>query len=68
MKTKQIKRIKENIELKDYQKMMTVLKGGYDGRKPNTIKNLARAIPICFYSGSRINEVQALNGKNIKEL
>ena len=66
--TKKIKRIKENIELKDYQKMMSVLKGGYDGRKPNTLKNLSRAITICFYSGSRINEVQSLRGSHIKEL
>ena len=67
-KTKQIRRIKENIQLQDYQKMMSVLKGGYDGRKPNTIKNLQRAITICFYSGSRINEVQALRGSHIREL
>ena len=68
MKTKQIKRIKENIELNHYNKMITVLKGGYDGRKPNTIRNLQRAITICFYTGSRINEVQALRGSHIKEL
>lgn len=67
-KTKQIKRIKENIELYHYNKMMSVLKGGYDGRNPNTLKNLSRAITICFYSGMRINEVQALRGKNIRQL
>ena len=68
MKTKQIKRIKENIELKDYQKMMSVLKGGYDGRKPNTLKNLSRAITICFFTGSRLNECQSLRGSHIREL
>ncbi len=67
-KTKQIKRIKENIELVHYRKMMSVLKGGYDGRKPNTIKNLQRAITICFFTGSRLNEVQALRGSHIKNL
>ena len=68
MKTKQIKRIKENVEAVDYKKMMTVLKGGYDGRKPNTLKNLSRAITICFYTGMRLNECQALRGSHIKDL
>lgn len=65
---KKIRRIKENIEAVHYNKMMAVLKGGYDGRKPNTLKNLQRAITICFYSGMRINEVQALRGSHIKDL
>lgn len=68
LKMKKIKRIKENIELEHYNKMMTVLKGGYDGRKPNTLKNLSRAITICFYAGLRINECQALRGSHIKDL
>lgn len=65
---KKIRRIKENIDLVHYNKMMSVLKGGYDGRKPNTLKNLQRAVTICFYSGMRINEVQSLRGRHIKEL
>ena len=63
--TKKIKRIKQNLGAVEYEKIMTVLKGGYQNKRPNTIKNLSRAISL---TGLRINECQALRMKNIREL
>jgi len=66
--TKRIKRVKENICEASYNKLMTTLKGGYLNKRPNTINNLSRAVSICWFQGLRLNEVQSLKIKNIREL
>jgi len=66
--TKSIKRIKKNLGEVEYQKIMTVLKGGYQNKRPNTIKNLSRAISLTWFLGLRLNECQSLTIKNVREL
>ena len=65
--TKTIKKIKENITIKEYKILMSAAKGS-DTMRANTINNLLRAFTILFYTGLRLNELQELRIKHIKEL
>ena len=68
MKTKKsIKRIKENITIVEYKKLMAATRGN-DSIRENTRLNLLRTFTILFYTGMRLNELQDLRIKNIKEL
>lgn len=62
-----IKRIKENITSKEYKTLINYTKGN-DTIKENTKINLLRAFTILYYTGIRLNELQDLKIKNIKEL
>lgn len=65
--TKTIKKIKENITIKEYKILMAAAKGS-DTMRANTINNLLRAFTILFYTGLRLNELQELRITHIKEL
>lgn len=68
MKTKKsIKRIKENITIVEYKKIMAATRGN-DSIRENTRLNLLRTFTILFYTGMRLNELQDLRVKDIKEL
>ena len=64
---KEIKRIKENITEKEYKKLMSFIRGD-ENLRSNTKLNLLRTFTILYYSGLRLNEVQELRIKNIKDL
>lgn len=65
--TKTVKRIKENITYTEYKKLMNSVRGNETIRK-NTQSNLLRTFTILYYCGLRINELQELRIKNIREL
>ena len=65
--TKSIKRIKENITIVEFKKLMAATRGN-DSIRENTRLNLLRTFTILFYTGMRLNELQDLRIKNIKEL
>ena len=68
MKTKKsIKRIKENITIIEFKKLMSHVRGN-DSIRENTRLNLFRTFTILFYTGMRLNELQDLRVKDIKEL
>ena len=64
---KEIKRIKKNITEVEYKKLMTCVRGNETFRE-NTKLNLLRTFTILFFTGLRLNEVQDLKIKDIKNL
>lgn len=64
---KEIKRIKENITEVEYKKLMTYVRGD-ESLRENTKLNLLRTFTILFFTGLRVNEVQELKIKDIKDL
>jgi len=62
-----IKKIKENITLAEYKKLMAFTKGD-DTLRENTRLNLLRTFTILYYTGLRLNELRELKIKHIKEL
>ncbi len=64
---KEIKRIKENITEIEYKKLMSFIRGNETLRE-NTKQNLLRTFTILFFTGLRLNEVQELKIKDIKNL
>jgi len=62
-----IKRIKENINELEYKKLIRFIKGD-ERLRSNTKLNLLRTFTLLYYCGLRINEVQKLTIKDIKEL
>jgi len=67
VKTKKIKRIKENITEVEFKKLMASTRGNESIRE-NTKLNLLRTFTILFYTGMRLNELQDLRISHIKEL
>ena len=65
--TKLIKRIKENITIIEFKKLMSHVRGN-DSIRENTRLNILRTFTILFYTGMRLNELQDLRVKDIKEL
>jgi integrase len=64
---KEIKKIKENITEVEYKKLMTFVRGN-EAFRENTKLNLLRTFTILFFTGLRLNEVQELKIKDIKNL
>ena len=64
---KEIKKIKENITEVEYKKLMSFIRGNETLRE-NTKLNLLRTFTILFFTGLRLNEVQELKIKDIKNL
>jgi integrase/recombinase XerD len=64
---KEIKRIKENITEVEYKKLMSFIRGN-ETLRFNTKQNLLRTFTILFFTGLRLNEVQELKIKDIKNL
>ena len=67
MKTKKIKRIKENIKEVEFKKLMASVRGS-ESLRANTKSNLLRTFVILYFTGMRLNELQDLRVKDIKEL
>lgn len=67
MKTKKIKRIKENITEVEFKKLMAFVRGS-ESLRVNTKSNLLRTFAILYFTGMRLNELQDLRVKDIKEL
>lgn len=67
MKTKSIKKIKENITAVEYKKLMNSVRGNQTIRA-NTKSNMLRTFCILYYTGMRLNELQDLRVLNIREL
>lgn len=65
--SKKIKRIKENITSIQQKKLLAHLRGDLSIRE-NTRLNLHRTFIISYYVGLRLNELQDLRIKDIKEL
>ncbi|MCH9740982.1 MAG: site-specific integrase, partial [Epsilonproteobacteria bacterium] len=65
--SKKIERIKENVTSKEYKKLMEFVRE-HDNLRENSKLNLMRAFTILFYTGLRVNELQALRVGDIKEL
>lgn len=59
--------IKENIGLAEYKKLMNATRGN-ESIRANTKSNLLRTFTILYFTGLRLNELQELRIKNIKEL
>ena len=66
-KKQTVKRIKENITLVEYKKLMNAIRGD-EIIKTNSKQNLLRAFTILYYTGLRLNELQELRIRNIQEL
>jgi len=64
---KKIKRIKESVTLTEYEKLMIFLDESVNIRE-NSKLNLKRAFTILFYTGLRLNELQALRVGDIQKL
>lgn len=67
VKSKKIRRIKENIAYKEYKKLMDSVRGS-ETLRSNTKKNYLRTFCILYYTGLRLNEVQEIRVHNILEL
>lgn len=67
MANTKVKKIKENITIKEYKLLVAAAKGS-DTMRANTKQNLLRTFTILYYTGLRLNELQELRIKNIKEL
>jgi len=65
--TKKIKRIKENITQVEFKKLMASVRGS-ESLRVNTKSNLLRTFVLLYYTGMRLNELQDLRVKDIKEL
>ena len=66
MKKAPVKKIKENITLKEYKQLMNSIRGSQSTRE-NTRSNLLRTFCLLFDTGLRLNELQELRVINIKE-
>lgn len=64
---KSIKKIKENITLTEFKKLTAYIRGN-DTIRENTRINLLRTFTILYYTGLRLNELQEMRIKHIKEL
>ena len=64
---KAVKKIKENITLPEYKKLMAAARGS-DTIRENTRTNLLRTFTILYFTGLRLNELQEMRIKHIKEL
>ena len=62
-----IKRIKENITQAEFKKLIYGVQGN-DRLKEYTKVNLLRAFTLLYFTGLRLNEVQNMTLRNIKEL
>jgi len=62
-----MKAIKENINSKEFKKLMIYTRGREDLRQ-NTKKNLLRTFVFLYYTGARLNELQTLKVKDVKRL
>lgn len=62
-----MKTIKENINSKEYKKLMIYTRGREDLRR-NTKKNLLRTFVFLSYTGARLNELQTLKIRDIERL
>jgi len=62
-----MKTIKENINSKEFKKLMIYTRGREDLRR-NTKKNLLRTFVFLYYTGARLNELQTLKVKDVKSL
>ena len=67
MKTKSIKRIKESVTEVEFKKLMAYTRGN-ETIRANTKCNLLKAFTILYYTGLRLNELQELRVRDIKEL
>lgn len=64
---KTIKRIKENIGEEEFKKLMIYVRGD-ESLRCNTKLNLLRTFVLLYFTGLRLNEVQELRIKDIKNL
>lgn len=62
-----VKKIKESVKESEYKKLMNYVRGDESIRE-NTRLNLLRTFCILYFTGMRINELQNLKIKDIKEL
>ena len=62
-----MKTIKENINSKEFKKLMIYTRGREDLRR-NTKNNLLRTFVFLYYTGARINELQTLKIKDVNKL
>ena len=62
-----MKKIKENITLTEYKKLMASTRGS-DTIRENTRTNLLRTFTILYFTGLRLNELQEMKLQHIKEL
>ena len=62
-----MKKIKENVTLIEYKKLMASARGS-DAIQENTRTNLLRTFTILYFTGLRLNELQDMKIKHIKEL
>jgi len=62
-----MKTIKENINSKEFNKLMIYTRGREDLRR-NTKSNLLRTFVFLYYTGARLNELQTLKIKDFKQL
>ena len=62
-----MKTIKENINSKEFKKLMIYTRGREDLRR-NTKSNLLRTFVFLYYTGARLNELQTLKIKDVKQL
>ena len=62
-----MKKVKESIGLKEYKDLL-IHSRGIDNIKENSRLNIQRTFTILFYTGLRLNEIQSLRIKHIKEL
>jgi len=62
-----IKRIKESITELEFKKLMSYIRGDESIRE-NTKNNLLRTFIFLYFSGLRLNEVQELKIKDVKNL
>lgn len=67
MKSKSVKKIKENITAVEYRKLMNSVRGN-ETIRANTKSNMLRTFCILYFSGLRLNELQDLRISNIREL
>ncbi len=61
-----MKTIKENINSKEFKKLMIYTRGREDLRR-NTKNNLLRTFVFLYYTGARLNELQTLTIKDVKQ-
>ena len=62
-----LKRIKESITEVEYKKLINAVRGD-ESLRPNTKDNLLRVFTILYFTGLRLNELQELRLRHIKEL
>ena len=62
-----MKTIKESINSKEFKQLMIYTRGREDLRR-NTKRNLPRTFVFLYYTGARINELQTLLIKDVRQL